>query len=113
MLSVAEIPLGPIQFTGIIGIIQFNGKEYRLATYLGAKAVKINGGNLVVRQGVLTFTASLLEKTSSPLCAPQNGAMTRTIRENVACYARYQLCKNGKTVLEFETTAASFEFEYP
>ena len=113
MLSVAEIPLGPIQFTGIIGIIQLNGKEYRLATYLGAKAVKINGGNLVVQQGTLTFTASLLEKTSSPLCAPQNGAMTRTIRENAACHARYQLSKKGKTILEFETVVASFEFEYP
>ena len=113
MLSVAEIPIGPVHFTGVIGIIQLGGKEYRLATYLGAKAVKIRDGQVTVRQSTLTLTATLLENTACPLQAPQNGAMTRIIRENAACHARYHLSENGKTILEFETTAASFEYEYP
>ena len=96
MLSVAEIPMGPVHFTGVIGIIQLSGKEYRLATYLGAKAVKIRDGQVIVHQGTLTLTATLLEKTASPLRAPQNGAMTRMIRENVACHAWYQLSDNKK-----------------
>lgn len=37
MLSVADIPFGPFRFTGIIGIVHLHGKEYRIATYLGAK----------------------------------------------------------------------------
>lgn len=37
MLSVADIPFLGIHFTGIIGIVLLNGKEYRIATYLGAK----------------------------------------------------------------------------
>ena len=41
MLSIAEIPFGGFHFTGIIGIVHLRRKEYRLATYLGAKAVKI------------------------------------------------------------------------
>ena len=113
MLSVAEIPMGPVHFTGVIGIIQLNGREYRLATYLGAKVIKIRDSQVIVRQGALTLTATLLEKTVSPLRAPQNGAMTRIIRENAACHARYHLSDNGKTILEFEATAASFEYEYP
>lgn len=35
MLSVADIPLAGIQFTGIIGVVLWKGQEYRLATYLG------------------------------------------------------------------------------
>ena len=41
MLSIAEIPLGGFHFTGVIGIVLLHEREYRLATYLGAKAVKI------------------------------------------------------------------------
>ena len=113
MLSVAEIPIGPIHFTGVIGVIHLNGVEYRLATYCGAKAAKIRDGQMVIRQGALTLTATLLENTARPLHAPQNGAMVRTIRENIACHAQYHLSKNGKTILEFETSTASFEYESP
>ena len=112
MLSVAEIPMGPVHFTGVISIIQLSGKEYRLATYLGAKVVKIKDRQVIVRQGALTLTATLLEKTASPLQAPQNGAMTRIIRENAACHAWYHLSDNRKTILQFETATASFEYEY-
>ena len=113
MLSVAEISMGPVHLTGVIGIIQLRGKEYRLATYLGAKVVKIRDSQIIVRQGAFTLTATLLEQTISPLRAPQNGAMTRIIRENPACRAWYHLRDNRKTILEFETAAASFEYEYP
>ena len=41
MLSIADIPFCGFHFTGIISIVHLQGKEYRLATYLGAKADKI------------------------------------------------------------------------
>lgn len=41
MLSVADIPMAGIHFTGVIGAIMWYGMEYRLATYLGAKVVQI------------------------------------------------------------------------
>ena len=75
--------------------------------------VKIRDSQVIVRQGAFTLIATLLEKTVSPLRAPQNGAMTRMIRENAACHAWYRLSDNRKTILEFETVAASFEYEYP
>ena len=34
MLSVADVPIYGYHFTGIIGIVLHNGKEYRIATYL-------------------------------------------------------------------------------
>lgn len=39
MLSIADIPIGGFHFTGVISIVLLHGKEYRLATYLGSKAV--------------------------------------------------------------------------
>lgn len=42
MLSVADIPLFSFHFTGIIGVIMLGGKEYRIATYLGAKLKDIS-----------------------------------------------------------------------
>jgi len=73
MLSVAEIPLGPVRFTGNIGAVCLGGREYRLATYLGARVMKCAGGELVIRQGDMTLTAALLEKTP-PSCAPRKTA---------------------------------------
>ena len=112
MLSVAEIPLGAFRFTGVIGVILWRGKEYRLATYLGARAVKIGDGAVVIRQGDYTFSARLVEKNAHPLSAPVGGAMVRTIRESAACRAVYCLEKGSKTLFAFETDKASFEFEY-
>ena len=56
MLSIADIPLGKLHFTGVIGIVYLQGKEYRLATYLGAKAVKISPEEIIIRQGKFTLT---------------------------------------------------------
>lgn len=112
MLSVADIPLAGIHFTGIIGVVRWKGKEYRFATYLGARIVQKSNHRLLVRQGRLEFEARLLEKNAHPLQAPESGAMTRTIRENVRCKAFYRLRKNGQTVFAFETEQASFEYEY-
>lgn len=112
MLAVAEIPVGPARFTGIIGAVQLNGREYRLATYLGAHVASVKNREIIVRQGGLELTAALLERQSHPLQAPANGAMTRTIRENIACHARYQLRRKDRILFAFETERASFEYEY-
>lgn len=51
MLSIADIPFGAFRFTGVIGVVLLNGKEYRIATYLGATAVKITPEEIIVSQG--------------------------------------------------------------
>lgn len=113
MLSVADIPLYGCRFTGVIGAILWQGKEYRLATYLGAKACKIQGGEIVIRQGNKMLTVRLLEQTARPLYAPSSGAMTRTIHEHIACRAFYRFEENGRPLFSFEAPNAAFEYEYP
>lgn len=113
MLAVAEIPLGAMRFNGVIGIVWLDGAEYRIATYLNAKILKIGKNEVVIRQGDLTLTAVMLDAPSAALCAPDRGAMTRTIRENIVCRARYELRRNHRILLALESSQASFEFEYP
>ena len=112
MLSVADIPMMGMHFTGIIGVVLWQGKEYRIATYLGARAVKIQNKMVQVKQGSLELEVRLLETSGRPLKAPAKGDMVRTIHESASCRAFYRFCKEGCTVFAFETDRASFEFEY-
>lgn len=82
MLSVADIPLYVLHFTGIIGVVMLNGKEHRIATYLGARVQHIGRNTVTVRQGDYMLTAKLLAKNTHPLLAPNHGNMSRTIHES-------------------------------
>ena len=112
MLSVADIPMAGIHFTGIIGVILWRGKEYRIATYLGARVVQLENKMVRVIQGSLELDVRLLEAAERPLKAPSKGDMVRTIHESASCRAFYRFRKKGHILFEFETDRASFEFEY-
>ncbi len=111
MLSVADVPIAGFHFRGIIGVVLWKGREYRLATYLGARAAQVRDGLLRIVQGNLELEARLLEKVRNPLKAPSNGNMTRTIHENAACRAFYRFRKVENTFFSFQTDRASFEYE--
>lgn len=112
MLSVANIPIGIFHFTGIIGVVLWQGKEYRLATYLGAKVEFLGDRTVWITQGKFKLEAIMLEENGKALKAPTKGDMTRTIHENIACKAFYRFWKEGEILFEFETSRASFEYEY-
>lgn len=112
MLSVADIPMAGIHFTGMIGVVLWRGKEYRIATYLGARVVRIENNMVRVIQGNLELDVRLLETSGRHLKAPVKGDMVRTIRESASCLAFYRFRKGGCTLFAFETDRASFEFEY-
>ncbi|MCH5343207.1 MAG: hypothetical protein J1E64_04135 [Acetatifactor sp.] len=112
MLSVADIPLAGFHFNGVICVVLWQGREYRLATYLGARAVRIRNGMVRIIQGNLELEARLIERAESPLKAPAMGDMVRTIHESAACRARYRFRKGNRTLFAFETDRASFEYEY-
>lgn len=112
MLSVADIPMLGSCFTGIIGVVMVNGKEHRIATYLGAGIKRIGDRSVTVGQGGYEFTAELLEKNALPLRAPSNGNMSRTIHESASCKAHYRVLHKGRVLCEFFSDKAGFEFEY-
>ena len=112
MLSVAEIPMLGRSFTGIIGFVYLKGKEYRIATYLGAKVVKMGNNFVEIKQGRFKLTAKLMKENSHKLNAPVGGCMSRLIKESVACEAEYSFSVSDKQILDFTTSNASFEYEY-
>lgn len=112
MLSIADIPMAGTFFTGIIGVVMLCEQEYRIATYLGAKIRYIGKNTVVVKQGKFELMARLLRKNAYPLAAPDNGQMSRTIHESASCKAFYRFSYGGRTLYEFTSDRASFEFEY-
>ena len=113
MLSVADIPFCGLHFNGVICAIHYRGREYRLATYLGAKAVRIQNGEVIIRQGRKTLTVRRMQDRGKPLAAPVSGDMKRTIRESPSCRVFYHYQEKGKTVFKVISEVASFEYEYP
>ena len=111
MLSVADIPFGLIHFYGIIGFVYLNNKEYRIATYTGAKLIKAKNKEVIVKNSKYTLLCKLVEENSHPLAAPQNGEMVRTIRENLTCKTQYIFKEKDVTLLSIISDKASFEFE--
>lgn len=111
MLSVADIPLYGINFKGIISVVNLRGREYRLATYLGARVANIGDNTVTIIQGEYKLTTKLISQNAHPLSAPEHGMMSRTIHESASCTAFYRFSHNGKTLCEFTSDRASFEFE--
>lgn len=111
MLSVASIRFLGLSMPGIIGSVWFKGRELRFATYCGAKILAIGDGSITVHQGRYTLTAKYLSGGGQALHAPVSGEMTRMIKENLACRARYILTENSAVLFDFVSDMASFEYE--
>ena len=109
MMSAAEVPYLGCRFPGVIAAAVRGGKEYRLATYTGARLLAASGRELVIGDRVRRLSARLIEGNSRPLAAPQRGSMNRTIRECAACRVRYVLKERGETVFDVECANAGFE----
>lgn len=112
MLSAAEVkPLGR-EFVGIIGFVYYMGREYRIATYRGARIAEIGGGTVAVRQGDFKLSAQCLDHGGHALRAPKSGKMNRLIKESLSCGARYIFTEKNNVLFELTTDRASFEYEY-
>lgn len=112
MLAVADIPVPWGSFTGIIGYVLWNGKEYRFTTYYGAKVKQRNNREIIVEQGSYRFHVTLLEEDSKTLQAPIKGGMKRLIKESLQATARYRLYHHEHLLLDIHTNKASFEWMY-
>lgn len=109
MLSVADIPYLGLHFKGCIAFVYLNGKEYRLATYLGARVEAVDNRAVVIRQGRLCLTARLLHAQAAPLQAPSAGIMQRTIHESARCTVAYRFTDAAHERFSLLSEQASFE----
>lgn len=112
MLSAAEIPYAGTSFTGCTGFLFLNGKEFRIATYCGAKLLAVGNDGILIRQKGLTLKIRLLEGHGLSLNAPQSGSMARTVRESISCRVHYACSAEKGTLFDFISGQASFENDW-
>ena len=101
MVSVAIVKLGIISFTGCIGVVYYGGREYRLATYLGANLRRLSKEELWVQQGKCILQVKLLEPKENDLIAPVKGKMSRTVYESVDCRVHYRFTLEENVLFDF------------
>jgi len=109
--SAARIPYMGIRFMGTICVAHFKGKEYRFASYLGARVKEINAEKLLIKQGRKQLDIELLDKGKGlPLLAPNLGQMTRTIEESLERKVRYKLSVGKNILFDFISDRAVYEY---
>lgn len=110
MASVAEIPFMRMCFNGCICVIIFDGHEYRLATYLGARIVQNSESILELRQGRYALRIDVEDIDEGyPLAAPINGRMTGRVSENNRTSARFRFYIGSHLLFDLESDNASYE----
>ena len=77
MLSVARIPYLGREFWGVIASVIDNKKEYRIATYRGAKIKTIREGYAEIIQHKYRLVFEAENEDGQELLAPQDGKMDR------------------------------------
>ena len=111
MVSIAHIPFCGSSFCGCICAILYQGKEYRLATYRGVKIQAFTPEHICLSQGRLLLELEIAPSHAGhPLCAPQCGKMSNTIRESCNAHLRARLWKRGKPVFDLQSDHAVYEF---
>jgi hypothetical protein len=118
--SCAVIPYLGLKFTGTVSVIILNGREYRLATYLGAKVTAFSDKELIITQGRgrkymrLEITALDKNDNAHKLKAPADGAMSRIIEESLNRNVRFKFIvgkdENARTLFNLEASRAAFEY---
>lgn len=82
MMSVADIPFCGFNFEGCICAVIYRGKEYRLATYLGAKA-KVFDNKVILTQRNMKIEATIIEPGRHfELLYPVSGKMSGIVMEH-------------------------------
>ena len=110
MLAIASIPLPVGSFTGCICAVIHRGREYRLATYQGAKIAEWSPHGAIIRQGRYRLVVELLEGQSQSLRAPVEGSMRRTIHESLCAAVNYCFWNGNEILFQHVDRYASFEY---
>ncbi len=111
MVAVAKVAVGRLAFRGVLCVLWYRGKEYRLATDNGARVIVCTREHIVLRKGKQRLEIKLEGRAQAhPLMAPANGGMLRTIYEVPACSARFRFLIGEEVVFDLHSDKTSFEY---
>ncbi len=111
MISVADIPFMGLEFRGIIASVWYQGAEYRLATYNGARILEFNNEKVKISCGRYRLEAYVLNENNKVLYAPSNGNMKRKINESVHAKVRFRFYISGRLVFDIVSDRCGLEWE--
>ena len=109
MLSVARIPYLGATFTGCVAFVYVGGREYRLATYNGAKVMRNDAECVAIGRFAEKLEIYPIRENAHALAAPESGSMSRTVYETAAAVVRCVFTIKGDTVLDMTVSAAGYE----
>lgn len=112
MASVAHIPWMKRYFPGFIVVLLANGKQYRFATYNGAKmkcAVLADRVLLEFRKGDFHLSLEALRGPSAVLRSPISGQMTGKVNESLQAVVTVNLKRKNILIWESQGTTAGLE----
>ncbi len=112
MAAAASVPLGPAVIRGCICALLLGDKQVRMATYLGARVLQWGKDGVLISQGPLLLEIRPLSQKGHLLQAPQEGAMSRGVREAAALPVRLRLWLDSRAVLDRVCTG-SWEASFP
>ena len=111
--SVAHIPFLGFEFMGFISILKVGSRQYRFATYNGAKVKKTvfkdDTVNIVVKRGEYTMEIDAKVKDGRVLKAPKNGIMIDDIKETLEGSVMVRLYCKGDLVYDGQSENAGVE----
>lgn len=110
MASIADIPFAGLHFKGCICVVRYRAHEYRLATYRGVRIIRCDPSGIILKQQDLVLNACFSPENSQKLFAPKTGGMTRIIRENAACRARFRFYRDNRQLFDLQSEEAGFEY---
>ncbi len=111
MIAAARVRALCLPFTGVICAVWLDGREYRLATYLGARLARFEPGAVTVAQGGYRLSAEWDAGEGLPLSAPDAGRMSRQIIECPSAKVRFLFTKGDRTLLDAVSHGTSFEMD--
>jgi len=108
--AVARIPFAGMKFWGCFCVVWYKGREYRLATYRGAKILCCENGIIELGQGKYRLSVKVKRENAFCLPAPKLGSMNRIIKESPSCPTEFNFTVNGRTIFSAESRHTSYEF---
>ncbi|MGL6199432.1 MAG: tocopherol cyclase family protein [Lachnospiraceae bacterium] len=110
MAAAAVIPFAGMKFWGCIAVVWHEGKEYRFATYKGARVRRRTSNELILLQGKMRLTIIIATGKRHRLYAPVEGNMQRMIHEGAAVSARVIFEIDNQVVMDRWSNHAGYEY---
>ena len=102
MCAIASIPWGIFHFTGLICVLLADGKQYRFATYNGARteSLQMNQSQVtvVIKRGKYRLRITADNERFSSLKAPTKTGMDRDIAESIGAVYDIMLSCHDKAI---------------